>query len=99
MFFILGGIGILAISFVIALISMMRERGKATGQTVAPAPLQEAIIETEQFPKNGESSLKTHAANIGGQKILHPKSTTTIGVGLRTSLNGSVSVRDLKRQG
>lgn len=119
MFFILGGLAILGISFVIALVSMIRERGKVSREAVWQADKKEEVVDAARAPvadsadiskEAGLDSLQTSKTldekispfpwvkGSQHQQILHPKHTTTIGVGLRTNLNNSVSIRDLKKQ-
>lgn len=109
MFFILGGLAILGISFVIALVSMIREKGRVSREAAWQPHVKEEAHETghTSVPADGVQT-QTPVEKIepfpwvrGGQPpgILHPKHTTTVGMGLRTNLNNSVSIRDLKKQG
>lgn len=116
MFFILGGLGILVVSFVIALVSMVRERGRVSREAALQPHLEKEAVETGHTSQLMAPDIAKKPDGVqtqtpvgktepfpwikGGQPsgILHPKHTTTIGIGLRTNLNNSVSIRDLKKK-
>lgn len=108
----------MVISFVIALVSMIREKGKVPRETVWQASANgrvsnagqtfvPVVSDIAQKPEPDGVQTQTPVEKTGPTRwvsgdqpsgVLHPKYTTTIGMGLRTNLNNSVSIRDLKKK-